>query len=102
VGMQMGSLLAGTSSDNPAQQAQAKGKLMQSIAGAVSKMGEHVAHQGTEQHQRAQQNAGRSTTQTSEYPDCASCGAALTQLPPEAEQGEPFACGSCGAMLELE
>lgn len=101
-GMQMGSLLAGTSSGDPGQQAEAKGKLLQAAAGALSKVGQSVAQQGQEQHQRAQQNAGRQTTSTSEYPECCECGGALTQLPPEADQGQPFPCNHCGAMLEFE
>ena len=100
-GMQVGTLLSGSASGDPGQQAQAKGKLLQTVAGAAAKMGQTLAERGQQQHQRAQQNAGRDTKKSQDYPTCAECGAQLTQLPPEAEQGEAFPCGSCGAVLEL-
>jgi predicted RNA-binding Zn-ribbon protein involved in translation (DUF1610 family) len=100
-GMQVGTLLSGSASGDPGQQAQAKGKLLQTVAGAAAKMGQTIAQRGEQQHQRAQQNAGRDTKKSQDYPTCAECGAQLTQLPPEAEQGEAFPCGSCGAVLEL-
>lgn len=97
-GMQLGQMLTGAKSDDPAEKAQAKGQGLKMVGAAVAKLGETAAQRGMERAQRAKNNASRGTKKSEDFPTCVECGGQIRQVPEE----EPFECPHCMTLLEFE
>lgn len=100
-GAQFGSMLANLSTGNPEEKAEAKGTVLQAVAGTLAQAGQEITQREKQAHQRAKQAAqsDADVRPADNYLECPfdDCDGQITHKP----EGNEFPCPDCGRMLEL-